>query len=75
MNRIEINVSGPTQCGKSIVLAAIDRALKDLGVRFTLSAELEAERRLSNPDQPADWEMEMLNSSYIVLTETNISHD
>lgn len=72
MNRIEVNVSGPTQCGKSIVLAAIDKALRDLGVEFRLSGDLEIERNLANPDSPAEWELEILKNAYIVLTETNI---
>jgi predicted AAA+ superfamily ATPase len=71
MNRIEINVSGPTQCGKSIVLAAIDRALRDMGIQFRLSEELEQERNMGHPDKPEDWEMEMLSKSYVVLSETN----
>jgi hypothetical protein len=72
MNRIEINVSGPTQCGKSILLAAIDRTLREMGIQFRLSPELESERNLSCPDNPASWEIEMLSRSYVVLTETNI---
>ena len=71
MNRIEINVSGPTQCGKSIILAAIDRTLRDMGIQFRLSEELEQERNMGNPDKPEGWEFEMLSKSYIVLSETN----
>ena len=72
MNRIEINVSGPTQCGKSILLAAIDRTLRDMDIRFRLSEELEQDRNMGHPDKPEDWEIEMLSKSYIVLSETNI---
>jgi predicted AAA+ superfamily ATPase len=72
MNRIEINVSGPTQCGKSIILAVIDRALRDQGIQFRLSEELEHERNMGTPDRPEPWEREMLSKSYVVLTETNI---
>jgi hypothetical protein len=72
MKRIEINVSGPTQSGKSIVLATIDRALRDLGVNFRLSETLEMERNMGNPDDPEPWERDALKDTYIVLTETNI---
>lgn len=72
MNRIEINVSGPIQCGKSIILAAIDRTLRDMGVQFRLSEELEQERNMGHPDNPEDWETAMIGKSYVVLSETTI---
>lgn len=51
MHRIEIVVTGETATGKSIILFAIDRAIKDLGVRLILiSPELESERNMASPD-------------------------
>jgi hypothetical protein len=73
VHRIEVTVSGETQTGKSIILSAVEKAIKDLGVRAILSPELEMERRLGDPDSPADWEVESLReNSYVVLTEVNI---
>lgn len=73
MHRVEITVKGETATGKTIVLAAIERAIKELGVRMILSPELESERNMGNPDNPPDWEMESLRkNTYIVLNEVNI---
>ena len=73
MNRIEITVTGGTQSGKSVILAAIDKAIKDLGVKMILSHELESERSMGNPDAPNEDELQRLKSNtYIVLTEVNI---
>ncbi|MBN3948452.1 MAG: hypothetical protein HWQ38_19140 [Nostoc sp. NMS7] len=73
-NRIEITVSGPTGSGKSIVMAAIDGALKNLGVNV-LSEDLETERNLNKPDSPSDWELKMVRDSYVVLKEVNIPRE
>lgn len=76
MDRIEVTVTGPTGCGKSLVLAAIDRAIRGLGTKLVLSEDLEKERRLNNPDNPPDWELESLRTkTYVVLTEKNIPRE
>ena len=73
MHRIEVKVTGETGVGKTVILAAIDRALKDLGVKMILSQELEQERNMGNPDKPAQWELEsLIKGSYVVLSEENI---
>jgi nucleoside-triphosphatase THEP1 len=73
MHRIEVTVTGETATGKSIILAKIEQALKELGVKAILSPELELERQIGNPDTPASWELESLRqNSYVVLSEVNI---
>jgi phage/plasmid-associated DNA primase len=73
MHRIEVTVTGETATGKSVIVAAIEGALKELGVRAVLSPELELERQMGNPDTPAPWELESLRkNSYVVLSEVNI---
>jgi hypothetical protein len=74
MHRIQIQVTGETGIGKSIILAIIERAIKEAGIRMVLSPDLEAERKLNDPDNPPEWEMESLkNNTYVYLDEVNIS--
>jgi hypothetical protein len=73
MNRIEIQVIGATGTGKSIILALIERSIKDFGIRAVLSPDLEAERKLNDPDNPPKWEIESFKNTYIYLSEINIS--
>jgi hypothetical protein len=76
MHRIEVTVTGETTTGKTIILAAIDKAMKELGVRMILSPELESERNMGTPDSPPDWELESLKTnSYVVLSEINIARN
>lgn len=73
MHRIEIVVTGETATGKSLILATIERAIKEMGIRMILSPELEAERNMGNPDNPPDREMQSLRANtYVVLSEVNI---
>jgi uridine kinase len=70
-NRIEVTVTGATATGKTVILAAIDRALKELGVNV-LCEELETERNLGNPDTPSESELSIVRDAYVVLKEVNI---
>jgi ABC-type polar amino acid transport system ATPase subunit len=77
MRKIEITVpdvahvvvSGPTQCGKSIVLARIERMLHEEFGAHTISHDLDAERRAGDLDDPKDWEKRMVKQTTWVLTE------
>lgn len=64
-----IVVTGPTQCGKSLVLARIERVLREEFGAQTVSRDLEQERRMGNPDSPADWELKMAAQTTWVLSE------
>lgn len=76
MDKIVVTVTGLTGSGKSIILALIESALKSFGIRMVLSPDLEAERRLNNPDKPPEHELRsLLSKSYIYLEEINIPRD
>lgn len=62
-------VSGPVQCGKSLVLARIERVLREEFGANTVSLDLEMERKLATPDASADWEVKMAGKTTWVLTE------
>lgn len=62
-------VSCPMQCGKSLVLARIERVLREEFGAQTVSRDLEQERNLGNPDTPADWELKMAAKTTWVLSE------
>lgn len=62
-------VTGPTQCGKSLVLARIDRVLREEFGAQTVSRDLAEERSIGNPDKPADWELKMAAKTTWVLSE------
>ena len=68
-NVAHVVVTGPTQCGKSLVLARIERMLREeLGAQ-TVSRDLELERNLSRPDTPANWELKLAAETTWVLSE------
>jgi len=69
-----ITVTGPTQCGKSIV---IDRIKKMLEAEFgadVVSKDWEEERRLSNMDKLDAWEVEMVRNTVWCIQEDR-GHD
>lgn len=68
-NLAHVIVTGPTQCGKSLVLARIERVLREEFGAQTLSRDLEKERNLGTPDDPADWELKMAAKTTWVLSE------
>lgn len=66
-----ITVTGPTQCGKSIV---IDRIKKMLEAEFgadVVSKDWEEERRLSNMDKLDAWEVEMVRNTVWCIQEVS----
>jgi Zn-dependent peptidase ImmA (M78 family) len=72
MKRIEISITGPTSAGKSIVMAAIAKSLRQLNANV-LAEDLEQEQKLNTPGDPQDWELESFRSdTYIVVKEANI---
>lgn len=72
MNKIEIQVIGKTGSGKSVILAAIDKCLKDLEIPEIISEDLEKERKLCNPDKPAAWQAKSLKNTSVHMREINI---
>lgn len=64
-------VVGSVQCGKSVLLARIERLLRDEFGANTVSRTLDQERRLSNPDFPAVWETDVVGKTLWVLSEHN----
>jgi energy-coupling factor transporter ATP-binding protein EcfA2 len=62
-------VTGPTQCGKSLVLARIERVLREEFGTVTVSRDLQQERNIGSPDTPADWELKMAAKTTWVLSE------
>lgn len=68
-NVAHVVVTGPPQCGKSLVLARIERVLREEFGAQTVSRDLEQERNLGNPDTPADWELKMAAKTTWVLSE------
>jgi len=68
-NVAHVIVSGPTQCGKSLVLARIERVLREEFGARTVSRDLEQERNLGTPDNPADWELKLAAKTTWVLSE------
>lgn len=65
-------VTGPTQCGKSVVLARIDRVLREEFGAQTVSKDLEQERNIGNPDNPADFELQLVSKTTWVLSEKQV---
>jgi len=64
-----IVVTGPTQCGKSIVMDRIEKMLKaDFGATV-ISRDLAKERELGNMDELADWEVKMVKDATWILYE------
>ena len=65
----QIVITGPVQCGKSVVLARIEKMLREEFRANTVSADLSAERRVGSPDNPADWESKMVGKTAWILSE------
>ena len=66
-----IVVTGPTQCGKTIIMDRIEKALKKEFGANVISPDLDAERNGSNLEALDDWEKEMVGKTTWVLSEVN----
>lgn len=64
-----IFVTGPTGIGKSVLMARIERMLKEEFQAHVVSLDLEQERRLSNPDKPAPHDLKSIKETIWVLRE------
>lgn len=70
-NVAHVIVSGPTQCGKSLVLACIERILREEFGAQTVSRVLEQERNIGTPCKPAGWELKSVEKTTWVLSEAS----
>ena len=68
-NVAHIIITGPTQCGKSIVMDRIEKALKAEFGANVVSEDLRIERNGNNLDQLADWQKKMVTDTTWVLIE------
>ena len=65
-----IVVTGPTQCGKTIVMDRIEKALRDeFGVNV-VSEDLRIERNGNDLNKLQEWELQMVKKTTWVLTES-----
>lgn len=68
-NIAHIIVTGPTQCGKSIVMDRIEKALRtEFGVNV-VSEDLRVERNGSNYDHLDEWQKDMVKRTTWVMSE------
>lgn len=72
LDTAQIIVVGPTRCGKSAVMAAIERALLDTFRTQVASLDLVIERGLSQPDKPSPEDVDSIRKTVWVLREVNI---
>lgn len=67
---VDIHVAGPSPCGKSALTALIEKAIKERYPNVEVVAkELDAERRMGDPDNPEEWEQPDPDKHYIRITE------
>lgn len=67
-----IRISGPTQCGKTLVAAVVERVLRQAFGATVIAEDLEAARRLGNPDFPKEWERQMVAETLWRIEEVNM---
>jgi predicted AAA+ superfamily ATPase len=65
-----IVVTGPTQCGKSIVMDRIQKALSAEFGANVISSNLDIERRSTDFNNLAAWEKELVKRTTWVLSES-----
>src|SRR3546814_15145649 len=63
-------VTGPMQCGNSLVLARLDRVLRGEFGPHTVCRDLAQERRRGCPDNTAYWALKMAAKTTRPLSET-----
>jgi len=68
-NVANIIVTGPTQCGKSIVMDRIEKALRSEFGANVISEDLRIERNGNDYDELEDWQKEMVKKTTWVLSE------
>jgi len=68
-NVAHIIVTGPVQCGKSIVMDRIERAIRAEFGANVVSEDLRIERNGNDYDELADWQKEMVKKTTWVLSE------
>jgi len=69
-NVANIVVTGPTQCGKSIVMDRIAKALESEFGANVVSEDLRIERNGNNYDNLDDWQKKMVAKTTWVLSES-----
>jgi predicted AAA+ superfamily ATPase len=68
-NVAHIVVIGPTQCGKSIVMDRIEKALKTEFSANVISEDLRVERNGNNYEKLDDWQKQMVSQTTWVMIE------
>jgi len=68
-NVAHIVITGPTPCGKSIVMDRIEKALKDEFGANVVSEDLRIERNGNDYDDLAQWQTDMVKNTTWVLSE------
>ena len=68
-NVAHIVITGPTQCGKSIVMDRIDKALRSEFSANVVSDDLRVERNGNNYDELDDWQRDLVKKTTWVLSE------
>lgn len=69
-NVAHIVITGPLQCGKSIVMDRIEKALRDEFGANVVSEDLRIERNGNDYDELADWQKDMVKKTTWVLSES-----
>jgi len=64
-----IVITGPIQCGKSIVMDRIEKALRAEFGANVVSEDLRIERNGNDYDKLADWQRDMVKKTTWVLSE------
>ena len=64
-----IVITGPTQCGKSIVMDRIEKALRAEFGANVVSEDLRIERNGNNYDQLERWQKDMIKKTTWILSE------
>lgn len=68
-NVAHVVITGPTQCGKSIVMDRIEKALKAEFGANVVSDDLRIERNGNNYDELDQWQKDMVKKTTWVLSE------
>lgn len=68
-NVAHIVITGPTSCGKSIVMDRIEKALKSEFGANVVSEDLRIERNGNDYDDLAQWQTDMVKNTTWVLSE------